>query len=208
MVIVAGEVGDRHLRVGKRFLDQFFDLGRGHGHGERLSVCRRNFVRRPYRRETSFHARGADAASATSPSPATATALIRAGRADQSGGTPRLRAFADDACRLRRAARANDVARLILAEEETGSPRRRAGSATSRADISGHRHFGERDEQAAVGNIVHRVDAARFDQPAHEIAVASSRRRDRRAARRLLPCLRSRADRATGRDGLSSRRSE
>ena len=43
------------------------------------------------------------------------------------------------------------------------------------------RHFGDRDQQAAIGDVMHRIDPAGFDQAAHEIAMSSFQRQiDRR----------------------------
>src|SRR5580700_12243369 len=50
-----------------------------------------------------------------------------------------------------------------------------------RTDVRDHRHFGERDEKTAVGDVVHRRDEAVADQRAHEFAMAALRRKiDRR----------------------------
>ena len=48
-----------------------------------------------------------------------------------------------------------------------------------RTDVRDHRHFGERDEKTAVGDVVHRRDEAVADQRAHEFAVATLRRKFR-----------------------------
>ena len=48
-----------------------------------------------------------------------------------------------------------------------------------RTDVRNHRHFGERDEKTAVGDVVHRRDNSVADQRAHEFAVAALRRKFR-----------------------------
>jgi hypothetical protein len=48
-----------------------------------------------------------------------------------------------------------------------------------RTDVRDHRHFGERDEKTAVGDVVHRRDDSVADQRAHEFAVAALRRKFR-----------------------------
>ena len=48
-----------------------------------------------------------------------------------------------------------------------------------RTDVRDHRHFGERDEKTAVGDVVHRRDDFVADQRAHEFAVAALRRKFR-----------------------------
>jgi hypothetical protein len=48
-----------------------------------------------------------------------------------------------------------------------------------RTDVRDHRHFGERDEKTAVGDVVHRRDDSVADQRAHEFAVATLRRKFR-----------------------------
>jgi hypothetical protein len=45
--------------------------------------------------------------------------------------------------------------------------------------VRDHRHFGERDEKTAVGDVVHRRDDSVADQRAHEFAVAALRRKFR-----------------------------
>ena len=45
------------------------------------------------------------------------------------------------------------------------------GLADIGADAALQRHFGDRHQQPAVGNIMHGVDPARLDQAAHEIAM-------------------------------------
>src|SRR5439155_16631551 len=66
------------------------------------------------------------------------------------------------------------VAGLVLAEEE--AMRRQVGAEwwqrDLRPDAAGHRHFGERDEEAAVAQVMAGADAPRLDLCADEIAVA------------------------------------
>ena len=77
--------------------------------------------------------------------------------------------------------RRDQIACLVLAEEERDRLDRRARDADFGTDVAGQRHFGQRDQQPAVGEIVARVDAAVFDQLAHECAVLLLRREiDRR----------------------------
>ena len=59
--------------------------------------------------------------------------------------------------------RRDDIAGLIFAEPESvaGGARRRFQNG---ADTGRHRHLGERDKNAAIGNIVHRRDHAVADR--------------------------------------------
>ena len=82
--------------------------------------------------------------------------------------------------------RRHQVARLILAEPECVSGD--AGGAASTAPIlAGHRHFGERDEKAAVGDVVCRGNNAVADQRPDEFAVAPLGGEIDRRRRALLP---------------------
>ena len=65
----------------------------------------------------------------------------------------------------------DDVAALVLAEED-GNRVRSGEAGDRRADARRHRHFGERDGEPAVGDIVHGGGDAAADQLAHEIADA------------------------------------
>ena len=74
-----------------------------------------------------------------------------------------------------------DVDALILGEIAGMAERRRA--VDQRADIAGQRHFGERDGEAAVGDVVAGGDRAAGDRGADELAGARARRAGRRRRR-------------------------
>ena len=65
----------------------------------------------------------------------------------------------------------DDVARLILTEPVGVRRRVIRTRCQCRADAGGHRHLGQRHQQAAVGDVVHRRDRAVGNQAAHQIAV-------------------------------------
>ena len=61
-----------------------------------------------------------------------------------------------------------DIDALVLGEIAGMAERRRA--VDQRADIAGERHFGERDREAAVGDVVAGGDRAAGDRGADELA--------------------------------------
>ena len=75
--------------------------------------------------------------------------------------SPAACARADDGGRRILAGTVNDIAALILAEPEAACGRQApaARARIARADAGGHRHLGERHQQAAVGHVVHGGDA-------------------------------------------------
>ncbi len=90
-----------------------------------------------------------------------------------------------------------DVDALILGEIAGMAERRRA--VDQRADIAGQRHFGERDGEAAVGDVVAGGDRAAGDRGADEVAggalVVQVDRRRRAGVGPSRPCIsRSQSD--------------
>ena len=65
----------------------------------------------------------------------------------------------------------DEIARLILAEPVGVGRNIRRRSIEPGPDPGGHRHFGERNQKAAVGKVVRRRRGAVEDQRADEIAV-------------------------------------
>jgi hypothetical protein len=82
--------------------------------------------------------------------------------------------------------RRNDVAGLIFAEPK-GVRGNARWSFEHRANPRRHRHFSERDEEPAIGNIVGRGQQAVVDQTADEFAVAAFGGEVDRRRRALFP---------------------
>ena len=82
-----------------------------------------------------------------------------------------------------------DIARLVLAEPE-GVVRAFLGPGQEiGADARGHRHLGDRDQGAAVRDVMAGADQPALNQVAHEIAVAAFGREVDRRGRALLPTM-------------------
>ena len=90
--------------------------------------------------------------------------------------------------------RAEQVARLILAEEPAGSARSAGRHGNPGTDGAarvegGQRHLGERHQKPAIGNVVAGGDPPALDLAPHEIAVAPLGGEVDRRRRPLLPAL-------------------
>src|SRR6185437_10285924 len=92
-----------------------------------------------------------------------------AGRAEAAGGN----AGGGGEHRIR-LGRGKQITSLILAEEKAAIE---AGRGNFGADAARHRHLGERDKEAAIGEVVAGADPPGGDLAAHEIAVAALRRK-------------------------------
>ena len=79
----------------------------------------------------------------------------------------------------------HDITALVFAEPERVSGERRRAFKHG-TDSGRHRHFGERDQKAAVGDVVRRGHQAVADQATDEIAMASLRGEIDRRRRALL----------------------
>ena len=73
-------------------------------------------------------------------------------------GTGHRRRLVDGVGLVRR--RRHNVAALILAEPQRVGRQGCRNGVELDADTAGHRHLGDRHQQAAVGHVVHAVDAA------------------------------------------------
>ena len=81
------------------------------------------------------------------------------------------------------------VAALVLAEQVGVGRQVNRHVGERRAEAARHGHLGERDGEAPVREVMHRVDGARLDQAADEVAVAALQREVDGRRRALLAAL-------------------
>ena len=120
---------------------------------------------------------------------------------DTPGGNAGLGRLLQDACGLVWRG-CDDVAPLVLAEPDGVGRTSLWRSVERDAKAAGKRHLGDRDQQSAVGDIVHGGDAASADQAADEIAGAPLGIEIDRRRRAFVSSGSQAPDRATGRDGF------
>ena len=191
MVVVAGEVFDRDDGIRESGFDQGFNFTGRHSHF--LRSFRRTRREEPLMGIAQLRQRYGNAVRQCQ-------FLIRHGGSDfMRGNAGGLRRAEQGRGILHR----QHVAGLVFAEPEFCAGLRRS---EGDAGIPGERHFRDRDEQAAVGEVVAGADVAGGDLGAHEIAVAHARPANPRRAGHRSPTPGFRAARGSGRVRLWWRR--